>query len=110
MTVLRRKFLMRVLLVLLSVSWHNYGWSQPWPDEPFGGGTDENAGEADFGTSGDPGDPGDPGTDPDLPIDSNILVLVAAVVGYGLKKWWDVKHPGKKHGLQTTANYQDYIK
>ena len=31
-------------------------------------------------------DPGDPGGDPDAPIDGGISVLVAAGVGYGIKK------------------------
>ena len=97
MKVLWKRTLLRTLLLLfLSISLHNNGWSQF--DQGGGGG---------IGT--DPGDPGvdDPPDgdpqgfpDPDLPIDSNILVLVIAVVGYGLKKWWDVKHLKRKNNLQ----------
>ena len=37
-------------------------------------------------------DPGDPGDDPDkVPLDPGSWVLVAAGVGYGLKKWRDSK-------------------
>ena len=31
-------------------------------------------------------DPGDPGGDPDAPIDGGVSLLVAAGVGYGIKK------------------------
>ena len=37
-----------------------------------------------------PGDP-DPDGDPDLPLDPGSWVLVAAGVGYGVKKWRDSK-------------------
>jgi hypothetical protein len=41
----------------------------------------------------DPGDPGDPDTDPDaVPLDPGSWVLVAAGLGYGVKKWRDSKH------------------
>jgi hypothetical protein len=37
-------------------------------------------------------DPGDPGGDPDaVPLDPGSWVLVAAGVGYGVKKWRDSK-------------------
>lgn len=40
----------------------------------------------------DPGDPGDPGPDPDaVPLDPGSWVLVAAGVGYGIKKWRDAR-------------------
>ncbi len=101
---------MRLFLIsFISLSLHNHTFAQPWPNDPGGG-----------GVGGDPGDPGtedDPGggdgfPDPDLPIDSNILVLVAVVVSYGLKKIWDVRQNFKKQKniLQTTANYEDFIK
>ena len=36
--------------------------------------------------------PGDPGDDPDkVPLDPGTWVLVAAGVGYGIKKWKDSK-------------------
>jgi hypothetical protein len=31
-------------------------------------------------------DPGDPGGDPDAPIDGGVSLLVAAGIGYGIKK------------------------
>ena len=35
---------------------------------------------------------GDPNGDPDaVPLDPGSWVLVAAGVGYGVKKWWDAK-------------------
>jgi hypothetical protein len=34
----------------------------------------------------DPGDFPDPGSDPDAPIDGGVSLLIAAGVGYGLKK------------------------
>lgn len=104
MTVVWKRILLRMLLFLfLSISLHSKGWSQF--DQGGGGGV----GTGEPGVD-DPPEQGDP--DPDLPIDSNILVLVAAVVGYGLKKWWDVKQNLKrKNNLQaTTANYEDFIK
>ena len=106
MTVLWKRILLRIVLFLfLSISLHSRGWSQ----FDQGGGIGTDPGES--GTEDD--DPGDGGgfPDPDLPIDSNILVLVIAVVGYGLKKVWDVKQNLKrKNGLQTTANYEDFVK
>lgn len=95
MTIVRKRYLLRIILIsILSISLHNHGWAQP----------DQEDAAAD--------DPGDPMGDPDLPIDSNILLLVAGVVGYGLKKAWDVKQnlKRKKDSLQTTANYGDFIK
>ncbi len=109
MAIVRKRILLRTLLFMfLSISLHNYGWSQldqgdPWSNEPGDVGSND---PGEFAA----GDPGDPGEDPDLPIDTNILVLVAAVVGYGVKKWWDVKQNVKRKGLQTTANYEDYVK
>lgn len=104
------RYWLRLLLIsIISLSLHHSSFAQTWPnDPPDGGGPGGDPG--DFGTEDDPGDGGG-FPDPDLPIDSNILVLVAAVVGYGLKKWWDVKHVKRKNGLQTTtANYEDFIK
>lgn len=103
-----RYWLRLALISFICLSLHHQGFTQSWPnDPPDGGGPGEDPGG--FGTEDDPGDGGFP--DPDLPIDSNILALVAVVVGYGLKKWWDVKHPGRKNGLQTTtANYEDFVK
>jgi hypothetical protein len=103
----RNKYLFCLLLVsFISLSLNNYSLAQ-WPNDPAEGVGSGDPGDPSFEAD----DPGDPGNDPDLPIDSNILVLVAAVVGYGLKKWWDVKHIKRKNGLQTTtANYEDYIK
>ena len=48
--------------------------------------------------------PGDPGDDPDAPIDGGVGLLVAAGVGYGIKK---VKENRKKSKLPDTdtANY-----
>ena len=106
MTVVWKRILLRALLFLsLSISLHGKGWSQF--DQVGGIGSDPG----DVGTEDDPGDGGgDP--DPDLPIDSNILVLVVTVVGYGLKKIWDVKQNLKrKNSLQaTTINYEDFVK
>jgi len=108
MTVVWKRILLRTILFLfLCISLHNKGWSQ----------FDQGGGGGGIGT--DPGDPGieddppeDGFPDPDLPIDSSILVLVIAVVGYGLKKVWDVKQDLKrKKSLQaTTANYEDFVK
>lgn len=99
MTIVKKRYLLRMVLIsILSIFLHGNGWAQPDPGDP---------------SPDDPGDPGDPGPDPDLPIDTNILVLVAAGVCYGLKKSWDVKQTfkRKKNSLQTkTANYEDYIK
>ncbi|HEY2728102.1 MAG TPA: hypothetical protein VGI61_13075 [Parafilimonas sp.] len=109
MKVLWKRILLRALLFLfLSISLHSNGWSQ-FDQGGVGGGIGSDPG--DVGTEDDPGDGGG-FPDPDLPIDSNILVLVIAVVGYGLKKWWDVKQNLKgKNSLQTTtANYEDFIK
>ncbi len=106
MKCVRKRMLLKVLLVsFLTLSLHQRGFSQ------FGGGGPFDNGP----TPDDPGDPppddGDPGEDPDLPIDSNILVLVVAVVGYGLKKMWDVKQNLKrKNLLNTTARYEDFTK
>lgn len=99
MLTVRSRLLMRMCLILMvSIAVNNYSWAQPAPD-------DEDQIAAD--------DPGDPGGDPDLPIDTNILLLVAAGVGYGLKKAWDAKHTFKRkqNSLQVnTANFEDYIK
>ena len=43
------------------------------------------------GFAQDPGDPGDPGFDPDAPIDGGIGWLIAAGVGYGVKRFRNVK-------------------
>lgn len=44
---------------------------------------------------GGPGDPGDPGGDPggttDIPLDGGVSLLVAAAVGFGIKKVYDRK-------------------
>lgn len=85
----KRGFLLRMFLVLLiSFSLNNHLWAQP-----SAGGDDDNSNtDGDFSTD----DFGDPGPDPDLPIDTNILVLVAAGVGYGLKKSYDLKQTLKR--------------
>ena len=104
------RFWLRLFLIAcISVSLHHQGFAQTWPnDPPDGGGPGGDPG--DFGTEDDPGDGGG-FPDPDLPIDSKILVLVAVVVGYGVKKWWDVKQSVKRKGLQTTTvNYDDFVK
>src|SRR5690242_19033504 len=114
MTVVRKRILLRTILFLfLSISLHSQGWSQfdqggGGLGDPIGGGIGTDPGEP--GTEDDPPEDGFP--DPDLPIDSNILVLVIAVVGYGLKKVWDVKQNLKrKNSLQaTTVNYEDFVK
>ena len=50
-------------------------------------------------------DPGDPGPDPDLiPLDPGSWVLVAAGVGYGVKKWRDARHKAN------TEEYPDISK
>lgn len=33
--------------------------------------------------------PGDPGDDPDVPVDGGVTLLVAAGVGYGIKRYRD---------------------
>ena len=108
MTVVWKRILLRTLLFLfLCVSLHSKGWSQFDQGGGIGGGGTD---PGDPGTD-DPPDGGGGDPDPDLPIDSNILVLVIAVVGYGLKKVWDVKQNLKrKNSLQATANYEDFIK
>ena len=51
-------------------------------------------------------DPVDPGQDPDLiPLDPGSWVLVAAGVGYGVKKWRDAKQQAKKNNLDATAGF-----
>ena len=81
-----------VLVFFLSITLYNRGWSQPGPDQDNG----PSVGNGGSTTNDDPVDPGDPGQDPDLPIDTNILVLVAAGVGYGLKKRYDIKQAFKR--------------
>ena len=69
------------LILILSFSLLNHVCAQPAPDDQ----------DADGSITNDT-DPGDPGDDPDkLPIDSNIFILVAVGVGYGLKKVYDFK-------------------
>ena len=86
---MRSRFLWRVILIFfLSVSLHSQSWSQPGQDQD----NDQSGIDGESTTDdGGPGGPGDPVTDPDLPIDSNIFILVAAGVGYGLKKIYDSK-------------------
>ena len=38
-----------------------------------------------------------PPNDPDLPLDPGSWVLVAAGVGYGVKKWRDARHKSKSN-------------
>jgi hypothetical protein len=38
----------------------------------------------------------DPGSDPDAPIDGGIGILLAAGVGYGIKKYHDYKKENNK--------------
>jgi len=44
----------------------------------------------------------DVATDPDLPLDPGSWVLVAAGVGYGLKKWRDAKYENQKNKQNAT--------
>jgi hypothetical protein len=53
-----------------------------------------------------PGDPTDPGTDPDLvPLDPGSWVLVAAGLGYGIKKWRDGNQKNTKQGFEKVADF-----
>jgi preprotein translocase subunit SecY len=45
---------------------------------------------------------GDPGEDPDAPIDGGVTLLVAAGVGYGIKKVRDSRK--KSHSVQITES------
>jgi hypothetical protein len=105
--------MMRLIFILLiSVSLHCSTFAQPWPNDPWGNGTSGSGAGTDpggFGTQG--GDPQEEGfPDPDLPLDSNVLILVGAVVCYGLKKVWDVKRNSKrKNNLASTAGFKDFI-
>ncbi len=48
----------------------------------------------------------DPDGDPDaVPLDPGTWVLVAAGVGYGVKKWKDAKLENKKDDLNSTADF-----
>jgi hypothetical protein len=47
---------------------------------------------------------GDPGDDPDAPIDGGVSILIAAGVGYGIKKANDQR---KKHKNKTTSLEQN---
>lgn len=99
-----------ICLFLFGVLWHTHGFSQLSPGGPFGEGG-PSAGSND--EAADPGDPGDPGQDPDLPLDSNVFLLVAAGVGYGLKKGWDLKQKIKREKQLASANavnYEDFNK
>ena len=79
---LRLRFLQRIIFIFfLTTSLHFQGSSQPGQDQDQSSPDDEST------TNGF----GDPGQDPDLPIDSNIFILVAVGVGYGLKKIYDFK-------------------
>lgn len=86
-----------IFILVFSVLLQTYSFSQLSPGGPFGG--SGPSGGTDPGVEGDPGDPGDPGQDPDLPLDSNVFFLVAAGVGYGLKKSWDFKQKIKRDKL-----------
>lgn len=39
--------------------------------------------------------PGDPGDDPDVPVDGGVTLLVAAGVGYGVKRYRDSRQKNK---------------
>ncbi|MEO6231174.1 MAG: hypothetical protein ABJB11_15210 [Ferruginibacter sp.] len=39
--------------------------------------------------------PADPANDPDLPIDGGVSLLIAAGVGYGIKKYKDERNKNK---------------
>ncbi|MFT3679132.1 MAG: hypothetical protein QM791_02595 [Ferruginibacter sp.] len=52
---------------------------------------------------GDP--PADPGTDPDAPIDGGVSVLLAAGVGYGIKKYRNTKRKNFVHYGKETAGF-----
>lgn len=98
-----------ILIACISLSLHNLNYAQPWPDDPWGNGTSGGGAGSDPGGFGTEDPPEDGFPDPDLPIDSNILVLVAVVVGYGLKKIWDVKRNSKrKNNLASTVNFEDF--
>lgn len=45
---------------------------------------------------------GDPGDDPDAPIDGGVSLLVAAGVGYGIKKARDQRKKNRTADLQDT--------
>ena len=91
----------RVALVFfLSTSLHNYVWSQPGQDQDDQSGANGSATD-DLGDG--PCGP-DPCQDPDLPIDTNILVLVAAGVGYGLKKTYDLRQTLKSKQVTITTD------
>ena len=96
MSLVKKRYLLRIFTVsIMSIFLHTGAWAQPDPGDPS------------------PDDPGDPGGDPDLPIDTNILVLVAAGVGYGLKKTYDFKQKLKRKNESTqaaVANYEDFVK
>ena len=82
------KLLLRIILLsFFIICLHGNINAQPAPDDQNMDGSV---------TNDDPGDPGDPGNDPDLPIDSNVFILVAAGVGYGLKKRYDLKQAFKR--------------
>lgn len=48
-------------------------------------------------------DPGDPGEDPDAPIDGGVGLLIAAGVGYGIKR---VKEERNKKNTATISEVQ----
>ena len=106
----KKRYMMRLIFIMLmGLSLHCSISAQPWPDNPWGssssGGSTDPGG---FGTQDDPPEDGFP--DPDLPLDSNVLILVGAVVCYGLKKVWDVKRNSKrKNNLASTASFEDFI-
>lgn len=100
-----------ILIMLLGISLHCSTFAQPWPNDPWGNGSSgggAGSGSGGFGTQDDPPDDGG-FPDPDLPLDSNILILVGAVVCYGLKKIWDVKRNSKrKNSLASTVHFEDF--
>ncbi len=110
MRIMRKRYLLKLLFIFfITLSIFSHASAQPWPNDPYGSNLSADPAE-DEGVEDDPGGGGH--GDPDLPIDSNILILVIAVVGYGLKKAWDVKQnlKRKKKYLQTILNYDDFIK
>lgn len=59
--------------------------------------------DEDVFTNDDPGDPGGGGHPEDVPLDPGSWILVAAGVGYGVKKWRDAKRKGHKDDAAATT-------
>jgi hypothetical protein len=74
--------LLVMALVVINVTHAQVSQDQPPPDESST-------------NDGGPTGPGGPG-DPDVPIDGGISLLIAAGIGYGLKKKYDVNKKADK--------------